>query len=405
MSRTLYFRGGPMSPFWWHDNQTAFHNRFQVTLDHEVESELLAIAWEKTKRVYPLIDCVPELEDGEIVFYADDRINPPICSDVPVNPGCEACSGRVFSLTYSGRKVAMSAYHSVVDGGGINAIFSTLVYFYLALHTGVEDEVPPVQTREDREPETYYTSLASMDLGEFEQQPLVTYPKRDGMFRDVRMTPDEEGNISLARLRMPAAEFMSACKRIGASPSAMLCVLMAKAAYLLHPQRTGDLAFVLTMSIRSATGVLDSIANCSTNLLLPVAYDDIVSEDLRPGVQRIRANINAQRRLDYIKTQAAFYETYDWLLASCYGTLTYLGVFNVGENTKHIVDFEMSDDAVASVFMMGLNDDFVLSFQLGRVTRDYAEAVTRILLEFGVVSELIDPPHHIMSGRSLLSPE
>jgi len=329
------------------------------------------------------------------VFYTDDRQNPPIQSAAPIAPGTEACAGRAFVLTYYGRTVAMRSFHSVVDGGGINAIFSTLLYTYLSSYTGVRDQVPTVELREGRSPESYYASLASMDMSDFEQQPLVTYTKRKGMFRDLDMAPDDEGNVQLARLRFCATDFMSACKRIGANPSAMMCVLMAKAAYELHPQRTGNLGFMLTMSARNAFGIPDSIANCSTNMLLPVEHDDIVASDLRPAVKKIRANIDLQRSTDYIKTQASFYETYDWMVSEGYCLLTYIGALDIGANTGHIVDFEMTDDAVSSLFMIELNGDFVLSLQLGKATGKYLDVITKDLHMFGVQSETVSSPQRI----------
>jgi hypothetical protein len=396
MNRTEYYNGGPMSPFWWYDKETAYHNKFSVTLDHEIDGEKLCIAWDKTKKVYPLIDCVPDMVNGEIVFYKDDRDNPPIKSSTPIKPGTDACAQRAFVITYSQNTIAMSSFHSVVDGGGINMIFSTLLYFYLELYTGESDEKPPVETRENRSPEEYFKPLATIDTGDFEMQPLITYKKRKDMFDDLDMTANEQGDIEIARVKVPVDKFIASCKTIGANPSSMMTILMAKAAYKLHPDKKGDIAFVLTMSARKAFEVSDSIANCSTNLLIPIEYADIMSEDISKTAKKIRAVIDYQRRSDFIKTLAAFYETYDWILAKRYAVLTYIGKLDVGKNTKHIKGFEMTDDATSSMYMMELNGEFIIAFQFGKVTKKYMKSITDILLEFDLKAEVETLPYPIM---------
>ncbi len=399
MNREAVYNGGPMSPFWWYDRETRYHNRFAVTLDHPVDPGLLEKAWDYTKRVYPLIDCVPDRVDGEIVFYRDGGKNAPILSAEPVSPGTRACAGRAFALTWHGSTVAMSSFHSVVDGGGINAIFSTLLYTYLSLYTGEHDAEPPVELRENRAPGDYYVSLSAMEPADFVQQPMIAYAKRKGMFIDLDMAPDADGNITLAQVRVPVDSFMAACRGIGANPSAMMTILMARAAWQLHPDRHGDLAFVLTMSARKAFGIPDTIANCSANLLIPVAYDTLMGGDPAAAAREIRAVIEKQRSADYIRTLAAFYETYDWILAKRYAVLTYIGSLNLGMHTKHIRGFEMTDDATCSMYMMELNGEFVISFQLGRVTGKYMETITGILSEFGVPAAVVSPPHPVMKDR------
>lgn len=396
MNRTEFFKGGPMSPFWWYDRETEYHNKFAVTLDHEIDPDKLAAAWNKTKKVYPLIDCVPDMVNGEIVFYKDDRENPPIKSSKPVKPGTEICSGRAFVITYYENTVTMSSFHSVVDGGGINAVFSTLLYFYLELYTGVSDEQPPVETKENRSPEEYFIPLSNIETGEFEQPPLITYTRRKGMFIDLDMTADENGDIEISRIKIPVDKFISACKKIGANPSSMMTILMSKAAYKIHPDRTGNLAFVLTMSARKAFNIPHSIANCSANLLIPVEYNDIMSDDIANAAKKIRSVIDYQRNENFIKTLAAFYETYDWILAKRYAVLTYIGKLDVGTNTRHIKSFEMTDDATCSMYMMELNGDFVISFQFGKVTKKYMVTVMEILSEFGLDAEIETAPYPII---------
>ncbi len=371
-----------------------------VRLDHNIDPEILKNAWNRTKQVYPLIDLIPERRDNTIVFCKDETVNDPVLSRVPLTPGTKASAHRAFSLTYFADTVTMNAYHCIVDGGGINMIFSTLMYFYLEEYTGQGDEQPPVITTEGRKPEEYFIPLSSVDVGEFEQQPFVSYTRRKGMFIDLDMCPDEEGNIRIARIKAPVDQFIQKSKAIGANPSAMLAILMAKAAYTLHPEKKGDLAFVLTMSARNAFHIPASIANCSANLLIPVSYEEIMKDEISKAAGRIRAVIDYQRQVDYLKTLTKFYDTYDWIQAKRYAFLTYIGKLDVGANTKHIKGFEMTDDATDSIYMMELNGEFDISFQCGKVTEKYMNAVMKILGDFGIDVEVETAPRRIMRDVS-----
>ncbi len=400
MSKTEVFNGGLLSPFWWHDQETPYHNKFMVRLDHRIDPSILARAWDRTKKVYPLIDWIPERREGELVFYRDDNANDPLESKVPVTPGTVSTAFRPFSLTYFEDTVTMNAYHCIVDGGGINMIFSTLLYFYFEEYTGQSEEDPPVITREGRQPEAYFIPLSSVNVGDFEQQPFVSYKRRKGMFIDLNMCPDEDGNISIARIKAPVDQFIQKSREIGANPSAMLAILMGRTAYTLHPDKKGDLAFVLTMSARNAFHIPESIANCSANLLIPVNYDEIMNDEVKKAAERIRSVIDYQRQVDYLKTLTKFYDTYDWIQAKRYAFLTYIGKLDIGKNTEHILGFEMTDDATDSIYMMELNGEFVISFQCGKVTEKYMKAAMRILEEFGIPVEIETAPRIIMKDVS-----
>ncbi|MBO4395333.1 MAG: hypothetical protein J5819_03190 [Eubacterium sp.] len=391
------FNGGSMSPFWDHDHFNPYHNQFSVELDHEIDPELLAQAWNKTKEVYPLIDWVPERVGGDVVFYEDDLKNPPIHSAVSVIPGGELTAGRTFSLTYDKNRVTMNAFHSIVDGGGISSIFSTMLYFYLSLYTGVRDDEPLVMTRTGRKPEEYFVPMSSVNMRDFTPVPLVSYAKRDGMFIDEELAPDDEGRIERACLKTPVQPFMDFCKKHGANPSSMLVYLLAKVIYDLYPDRTGDIAFVLTMSVRKFFNAPESIANCSANLLIPVRHDDITDdEQISKAIKNIRSVISYQQSEDYIKTLTAFYDTYDWILAKRYAFVTYMGKFNVGSQTSHVRSFRMTDDATSSLYMMDLNGEFVISFQFGRATGKYMQGLREVLTGYGLTAEVLTEPEIVL---------
>jgi hypothetical protein len=215
------------------------------------------------------------------------------------------------------------------------------------------------------------------------------------MFVDNDMIPDEDGNLWAARVKVSVDKFVALCKKNGANPSSMLAALLARAAYKLHPDNDGNIAFVLTMDARKSFQVPESIANCSTNLLIPIIYEDAADDNLSVLAKKIRSTIDYQRKDDFIKTLAKFYETYDWILAKRYAVVTYIGKIDIGSNTKHIKKFEMTDDAVCSLFMMELNNEFVITFQFGKATEKYMTAIVDILKDLGIETQIISEPHVI----------
>ena len=134
-NKELYLKYGPRNLFWLMDHYNDIHNRFSAVLDHEIDGTLMEKAWEKTISVYPVIGCVIEMEGKELFFYKANGENKAIRSKAPINPGSELVSNCVVTATYYGNKVSVSAYHTMVDGGGLNDIFKTLLYFYLSFRS------------------------------------------------------------------------------------------------------------------------------------------------------------------------------------------------------------------------------------------------------------------------------
>ncbi|MBO4395331.1 MAG: hypothetical protein J5819_03180 [Eubacterium sp.] len=382
--------------FWLMDNNNPIHLRYTATLDHEIDSEILAEAWEKTKRVYPIIDCVPSTADGNIKYYADDsRTSKPIRSKNPITPGSEEARGRVISTTYDGNRVSVSAYHSLVDGGGLTMIFRTYLYFYLALFTGEEDDNPSVETREGRVLDDYYCVLGGADFENFENQALVTYPFNSEYFTDEKIAQMEDGTIPMGSIRFSSEEFIKLSKSRGGNPSSLLCVALARAAYRLHPEERRGVAFSFTLSARQALHHEDCISNCLSMALAYTDYEGVQEEKVSETASHIRELMNYQRQADYIKTMGEFCKTYAWQQVDQYALITYMGRLDIGKNTSHIVDFEMPTNAHMNCYMMDLNGEFIVLLQFGQATDEYLQALSEVITEMGVPARVHAAAHPV----------
>jgi hypothetical protein len=394
------------------------HIRYTVTLDHDLDGELLKKAWDKIKRVYPIVDAVYELEHGDKDFYinmdpvtrekykmdhlylvkAQSGVNDPIRSKVPIEPFTEACGERFICISYYERTVTVSAYHTLVDGGGLKMIFTAFLYVYLAMYTGHEDENPIVDLTEGRNSDEYYKGLTLEDVfsQEYTPVPLYSLPLYCTGFIDKDMVRDEDGNVYAGGISVSVDELIRLCKENGTNPSSMMCTLLAKAAYALNPDVKEDIVFDITLSERKLFGFEKSIANAVGLATTYVTADDIMNKSIAEVSGRIRKDVDKQRTKDYFITYRRLFATYEKNPAFKSRTVTYIGAFDVGDNNNHIVDFDMGTNSIYNLFMMQVNDKFLLNVYYGLATEKYVNELINIFSELGIKAELIHPVHRVV---------
>jgi hypothetical protein len=391
------------------------HIRYKATLDSDLDEGLLKKAWDKTKKVYPVIEMVYKLEHGDKEFYmqpgvldkysmdhvylveAEGGTNDPIKSKAPIEPCTELCGGRMVCISYYDRSVTINAYHTLVDGGGLKMIFSTFLYSYLAMYTGHEDANPIVELTEGRNIDEYYNSVTAEYVfsQEYTPVPLCPLPLYCKGFIDEDMVRDKDGMAYAGNISVSVDEFIKLCKKNGANPSSMLCTILAKAAYELNPERKEDIVFDITLSARQVLGIENSVANAVGIAATYVTYDEITNKSIAEVSQRVRKDLNEQRTRDYFISFRRIFDTYSHTPTYKARTVTYVGEFNVGENNNHIVDFQMETDSIYNLFMMQLNDKFILSIYHGMATEKYMKELIKIFSEFDIKAEVIHQIHSI----------
>jgi hypothetical protein len=392
-----------------HDLENPVHIRCSATLDHDIDDDKIKEAWDRTKRVYPVIDAVLGFEHGDAYFYmdpkakakySDDHVylvqtdtgtNEPVKTKVPIAPGTDTVGKRLICISYYERKVSISAYHILTDGSGLNKIFSTFLYSYLALYTGHEDEKPVVELTEGRAPEAYY--MASINKFIYSQEyspvPLYSLPPDCKGFDDKGLQFD--GNFYVGSVSVPTSDFIKLCKTNGANPSSMLCTLMAKAAYAVNVGETKDIVFCMTLSLKNILGLDNDISNASSFAVTYAAHDDVINGSLAEVSQKIRKEVDMQRTKDYCITYQRSTATYTYIPKFRPRMVTYLGTVNIGDNTNHIVDFSMETDGHFVVYMIQLKDNFIITFQYDNVTENYLNELKNVFNELGIKAEITQP--------------
>jgi hypothetical protein len=378
------------------DHYNDIHIRFTAELDHEIDALLMEKAWERTIKVYPVIGCVIGMEGKDLFFYKADGENKAIKSKAPINPGSDLVSNCVITATYYGNKVSVSAYHTMVDGGGLNEIFKTLLYFYISSYTGIYDEPVTVQIAEGRTAQEYYKTVSPDELGDFTPMPLHAMPYLREFAEDEEMEGDEDGSKAFASIKFPVDIFIGKCKEIGANPTAMLAILTSKAFYALNPDERKDIFFEITTSVRKTFGAEGCISNCTSDIYADVAYEDVIKGDIKDFVKKFRAELDSQRTDDYIKTKRLLTSTYELNCVNKKITLTYVGKIDIGENTKHITNFEMPTNAAQLVLLMQIGGEFYLMLELGKATQKYIENMEKQLNEMGVKTTTASKLHNVI---------
>lgn len=395
--------------------------RYTVVLDHDIEEELIVKAWNRTKRIYPVIDTVIEADHGSVRMYLDKNVrnkypndhfylvrptsgsNNPVKSKVPVAPGSDTVGGRTICVSYYGNTIVMNVYHAVVDGSGGKIIFSSFIYSYLALYTGHEDDEPIVELTEGRETKEYYQG-ANMDYifsQEYTPAPIFTLPANCRGFHDKDMIPEKDGSIYSGNIDVSYKDFMSFCKENGASPSSMMCAVMAKAAYALNPEEQNDIVFHLTVSGRKLLGLENSIANVIGLVIGYTSRDDIYNKTIGEVAKKIRSDTNTQRTRDYFLSFRRLLYTYKHELMYKQSTITYLGSFDIGDNNSHIMNFSFETYNHSTLYMTQLNDRFIITLEYGKATEKYLNALDKIFSELGIKAEISLPVHQIVNDSSV----
>ena len=396
-----YFHFGTVkNMFWLMDRNNDIHIRYVVTLDHEIDETCIKKAWNKTKRVYPIIDTILDVVDWDIYLYTADGENPVMHGEQPAMPGSEAVGSRVVTLTVHQNKITLNAFHTLVDGGGLMQIMQTLLYAYLSEYTGETDPSAPVQLDENRDVGEYYRILSEGDLGDFEPQPLFLYPFKREFVEDEEMGPTADGGRVFGALQFDKGEFLNLCKTYGANPSALLCLWFTRAFYLLHPEERRDVGLAITISDRKTFGMEKYISNCLSMGILDISYEmAMMSETTADAIAKIRRDIATQRTDDYIKTFWQFESTYGWNHIHRCGLVTYIGTVDIGSLTGHITNFRMETNSCNNVYLTELNESFILMFQFGRVTDSYMNEFKKLLTEAGVGVTVNTEPEAVITDR------
>lgn len=387
--KEVVFNGGPFQSYWWADEHEPVHPAIMAELEDDIDPDILTKAWENTKKVYPLIDLVPDDCDEEVVFIKSEGKSRPINSKCVLKLVSEATLKRGVSLTYYENTVTLSIYHSIVDEKGLIEIFKTLMNFYISAYAHKPVDAKNVMMEQSRRPEDYFVQNTMISPENYIPKPIKLYRDIREIFNDSKIANSEDNAVTVGEMDIPLCEYDKFCKDNGASADEMMIYVMAKTIYDMYPDERKKLSFGVMTDFRKTFGVSDSIAPCSKKMPLVLSYDEINGVDMREALEIISKTRAYQKSEDYIKSHIVLENTYSVLnIRNACMSVNFCGEFDIEDKTSYIQNITMTDYSLRSVFMIRLNDTVKVSFQYGNATADYMSAVAKTLNKFGVKAEI-----------------
>lgn len=387
--KNIVFNGGPFQSYWWADEHEPVHPAVTAELTDTIDPAVLEKAWERTKSVYPLLDCVPDDIDEEIIFFACEKPGIPIKSKSALKLAKEVTMYLGFSLTYFDNSITLSAYHSLADEKGLLEIFKTLLNFYIAFRTNTPVDCDGVMMKENRQPDEYFIQSTMLIPEDYSPQPVLLYRDISEIFTDTNAVNDGSCAVTAGKMEISASGLDRLCEESGAAPEECFVYALAKAVYEMYPDERRKLSFGIMTDFRGVFDAAETIAPCSRKMPLIVSRDDIIGSDWKAAVQNIAGIRARQKSSDYIKSHVSMENSYAVLdIRNACLSINFSGEFDIGEKTSCIKDITMTDHSIRSVFMIRLGDTVKVSFQYGGATDKYMQAVAAALNSFGADAKI-----------------
>lgn len=215
------------------DHTNAF--RFKMTLTEDICPETLQMAVDRVYRRFPTV--IAGFYPGFFHFFQIPAKEPP---QVQPDPGVlqtmtkkelRECAYRVL---YSGKTIAIEAFHALTDGYGAIASFTTLVAEYLRLKHGVS--IPVENTLIDIAQEPAQDEVADAYLDHQTGKPLLV-PSRYA-YQLPAHAPSSNG-IYRSMQAIPTDILLEASHRHGVSMTTLLSTVMAESVMEIQQRHLG----------------------------------------------------------------------------------------------------------------------------------------------------------------------
>lgn len=209
--------------------------RFTMTLTEEICPETLQMAVDRIYRRFPTV--IAGFYPGFFHYLQVPAKAPP---QVRQDPGClitmsqEEIRECAYRVLYSGKTVAIEAFHALTDGYGAIASFTTLVAEYLRLKHGVQIPIEKTLIDIHQSPEGCETNDAYL---EYETGKPMLIPNRYA-YQLPGEAPSANG-IYTSRHMVPIKILLDASHRWGVSLTALLSSVMAESIMEIQHRHLG----------------------------------------------------------------------------------------------------------------------------------------------------------------------
>lgn len=392
----------------------------EIRFRQKVSGSFLNQALVQAEKRYPYFNTRLIEKDGDFYIVQNEQSLVARRTKELARLGHISCGYHLIDITYYDYSVFVSFHHALCDGRGIMPFIETLIYYYCSLKYGTKN--PPEGVR-----------LADDPLlpGETEDPFLQEYPfDQEKSFiefsRDAYAIP--ENGLSKDSLnyryevKVPADEYMKACKANNATPVILLALLMSRGIAAIYPDYDKPIHANIAADMRDALDCPNTFKNCVKSMILPYSRE-FSEQSLARQAGEYRELLKAQRDRDYCRKEANAmiglfnrldtldsYEEKQKIMAFFEGMLlntyviSYLGTFRLGENKPYLDEIHLYNSGTTGlgINMICCGDFFVLDFKQSFSSDRYVKVFCAELDLLGIRYQASDVIAFATPGDSII---
>ncbi len=222
-----------MTYMYWKEGMPSLVSEIRTKVP--LEQDLLDLALEDLVARHPYFGVRFEERDGDFYVKKNDAPLRSIRTDELVPLGGHANNYHLMGVTLTDEFLRVSFHHGLTDGHGVMTFVKTLLAYYKDYAEG--DDIDAVRSRHAE----LADELSMDEMKEpFEQKLEVDRGsgKVEGLEKKGYRLAELDHRTTHRRYEMTFAqdEFMSACKKIGATPTVLLSMMMCRGIKAVHPE-------------------------------------------------------------------------------------------------------------------------------------------------------------------------
>lgn len=279
---------------------------YEVRMKKEIEREILNPAVADTLERYPYFSVRFREEKGD--FYAVKNEDPleAFHTQELISLGGKRNHYHMMGVSFWGNVLRISFHHGLTDGRGAKSFLETLVTYYAEYdQRKMQDGNLSADALEGIR-QRHLTKAAELSDEEYidpcekKHEMVGTSGKVEGLAGKGFKMP-ESGRKSGHRryeLRFGQKEFMTACKKYGASPIVLLSMMMSRGIQGLYPDNEKTIVSNFPMDARKILGCEKTFKNCVKSMSLPYGEKEqkMSAEELAAHYKNL---LNQQKDHDY----------------------------------------------------------------------------------------------------------
>ena len=341
---------------------------YQIRMNDEIDHSALSAAVDETMERYPYFRVRYEEHEGD--FYVTENELPfeAFETDELIPLGGEQNNFYLLGVTHHGRNIDVSFHHGLADGRGVKSFVETLIYYYCQAAYGSIADSDGILTNADE------MSLSEIcePCGEKYEVDKTKLGKIEGVSRKGFTLPETREPKSTHRrfeLRFSQNDFISFCKKNGASPVVMLSIMMSSAIKELYPECNEVINSNFPVDARAALGAEGTYKNCVKSISLPygekeqgMSLEELCRHykrlmDLQREPERCKDEfnkiimlLNIIDHLHSFKKKRMIMRFLDDLKLDTY-LISYIGQFKLNENEQYVDSVHLFSDCSDGLVM------------------------------------------------------